>query len=347
MSNEHETPERPEPKKTESADTNVAKDNVKPDISVQEIEAFNKKNKLENQASKGDDPNISRLDLSLGEPKTMGGGPASAIGRSLSTKIDSPLGLPQAKEHIPDLLKENQSNFAASELRWSANVRAPDQFRQGDFFGRVFQQGRKSEFKDEFKPDSTGLKGAIDDFLTETAPKEHRGLTPAERQQLAQTRRAINDAANIDDALANALHLARLYLHLRYIEEAKKAASLALYIDPDNAQGKQLFDELERIHPVDIGHGSFAPPAAIERLTKSQLRKRILEFSKGRIMVVGDLLIDELLEGKAVRISREAPVLILEHVTTELVPGGAANTAHNIAARHMSRSRYMRQGRLC
>jgi rfaE bifunctional protein kinase chain/domain len=48
--------------------------------------------------------------------------------------------------------------------------------------------------------------------------------------------------------------------------------------------------------------------------------------------VLGDLLIDELIEGKPVRISREAPVLILEHADTELICGGAANTAHNITA---------------
>jgi rfaE bifunctional protein kinase chain/domain len=77
---------------------------------------------------------------------------------------------------------------------------------------------------------------------------------------------------------------------------------------------------------------TLAPPATAEVLRKSLLRRRIHEFSSGRVMVVGDLLIDELLEGKAVRISREAPVLILEHVTTELIPGGAANTAHNISA---------------
>ncbi|MBI4533856.1 MAG: bifunctional hydroxymethylpyrimidine kinase/phosphomethylpyrimidine kinase [Candidatus Melainabacteria bacterium] len=50
------------------------------------------------------------------------------------------------------------------------------------------------------------------------------------------------------------------------------------------------------------------------------------------MIVLGDLLIDELLEGKPERISREAPVIILEHVDTELNLGGAANAAHNVAA---------------
>jgi rfaE bifunctional protein kinase chain/domain len=66
--------------------------------------------------------------------------------------------------------------------------------------------------------------------------------------------------------------------------------------------------------------------------SKSALRNRIVNLSGGKVVVVGDLLIDELVEGRPERISREAPVLVLEHVDTELIPGGAANTAHNITA---------------
>jgi rfaE bifunctional protein kinase chain/domain len=118
---------------------------------------------------------------------------------------------------------------------------------------------------------------------------------------------------------------------LRYIEEAKKAVAFSLSIDPDNMLGKQMFTELERMHPIDLGNIQMSP--GVENwLKKSNLRRCILNLSKGRVVVLGDLLIDELLEGKPVRISREAPVLILEHSETELVCGGAANTAHNITA---------------
>ena len=48
-----------------------------------------------------------------------------------------------------------------------------------------------------------------------------------------------------------------------------------------------------------------------------------------KIMVVGDMVADVYLEGKISRISREAPVLILEHLSDDVVPGGAANTVHN------------------
>ncbi|MGI6092258.1 MAG: carbohydrate kinase [Veillonellaceae bacterium] len=49
------------------------------------------------------------------------------------------------------------------------------------------------------------------------------------------------------------------------------------------------------------------------------------------IMVIGDMVADVYLEGKISRISREAPVLILEHAGETVVPGGAANAVHNVA----------------
>ena len=46
----------------------------------------------------------------------------------------------------------------------------------------------------------------------------------------------------------------------------------------------------------------------------------------------GDLLADEFIYGEVSRVSREAPVLILEYDSTEIVPGGAGNAAKNVAA---------------
>lgn len=50
-----------------------------------------------------------------------------------------------------------------------------------------------------------------------------------------------------------------------------------------------------------------------------------------KIMVIGDMVADVYLEGKISRISREAPVLILDHLGETVVPGGAANAVHNAA----------------
>jgi len=48
-------------------------------------------------------------------------------------------------------------------------------------------------------------------------------------------------------------------------------------------------------------------------------------------MVVGDLVLDHYLVGDAGRISREYPVVILNHDRDEYRPGGAANTVANLA----------------
>jgi D-glycero-beta-D-manno-heptose-7-phosphate kinase len=54
-------------------------------------------------------------------------------------------------------------------------------------------------------------------------------------------------------------------------------------------------------------------------------------FDQHRILVVGDLTLDEFLTGQVERLSREAPVLILRHEHTKQVPGGGANAMFNLA----------------
>lgn len=51
-----------------------------------------------------------------------------------------------------------------------------------------------------------------------------------------------------------------------------------------------------------------------------------------RVLVVGDLIVDEFIRGRPERVSREAPVLILAHAATTVLPGGAGNAAANVAA---------------
>ncbi len=54
-------------------------------------------------------------------------------------------------------------------------------------------------------------------------------------------------------------------------------------------------------------------------------------FAERRILVVGDLTLDEFLTGQVERISREAPVPIVRHESTRQVPGGGANAIYNLA----------------
>ncbi|MGE3913873.1 MAG: bifunctional heptose 7-phosphate kinase/heptose 1-phosphate adenyltransferase [Chloroflexota bacterium] len=58
----------------------------------------------------------------------------------------------------------------------------------------------------------------------------------------------------------------------------------------------------------------------------------LARFRGQRILVIGDLVLDEYLLGKASRLSREAPVPVLELVERTWRPGAAANPAANVAA---------------
>ncbi len=62
------------------------------------------------------------------------------------------------------------------------------------------------------------------------------------------------------------------------------------------------------------------------------MKLQIPDFSKARILVVGDLMLDRYWQGSTSRISPEAPVPIVHIKDTEARPGGAGNVALNIAA---------------
>src|SRR2546427_7152894 len=62
------------------------------------------------------------------------------------------------------------------------------------------------------------------------------------------------------------------------------------------------------------------------------LREWVEQFSSKSIAFLGDLVADEFQYGEISRVSREAPVLILKHRETRVVPGGGANAANNLAS---------------
>jgi rfaE bifunctional protein kinase chain/domain len=64
----------------------------------------------------------------------------------------------------------------------------------------------------------------------------------------------------------------------------------------------------------------------------SRLLALLDRFAGVRVAVFGDLIVDEFIYGEIARVSREAPVLILNYDSTEIVPGGAGNAAANVAA---------------
>ncbi len=66
-------------------------------------------------------------------------------------------------------------------------------------------------------------------------------------------------------------------------------------------------------------------------IDKEKLVSYIKKLAEPKVLVIGDLALDEMIYGDAERISREAPVLILQHTHTKLILGGASNAAHNVA----------------
>jgi D-beta-D-heptose 7-phosphate kinase/D-beta-D-heptose 1-phosphate adenosyltransferase len=69
-----------------------------------------------------------------------------------------------------------------------------------------------------------------------------------------------------------------------------------------------------------------------ERLSQTRRAELISQFADRTILVVGDLMVDEYLYGSARRISQEGPVMVIEVVSDEFKPGGAANVANNLCS---------------
>jgi D-glycero-beta-D-manno-heptose-7-phosphate kinase len=61
-----------------------------------------------------------------------------------------------------------------------------------------------------------------------------------------------------------------------------------------------------------------------------RVEKLLREFSNKRVLVIGDLMLDEFVWGRVSRISPEAPVPVVEVIRESYYPGGAANVARNV-----------------
>jgi rfaE bifunctional protein kinase chain/domain len=83
-----------------------------------------------------------------------------------------------------------------------------------------------------------------------------------------------------------------------------------------------------------------APPAphprdardARDAAGRTHLQAIVQHFPGRRIVVVGDVMLDQFIVGRVQRISPEAPVPVVEHLRDEYRLGGAANVAHNLRA---------------
>ena len=62
-----------------------------------------------------------------------------------------------------------------------------------------------------------------------------------------------------------------------------------------------------------------------------EIFKSLDKLAQPKILIIGDFALDEMVFGNTERISREAPVLILEHYETKKILGAASNAAHNVS----------------
>ncbi len=67
-------------------------------------------------------------------------------------------------------------------------------------------------------------------------------------------------------------------------------------------------------------------------MTRQRLKELLKRFSKTRVLVIGDVMLDEFIWGKVERISPEAPVPVVWVERESAMPGGAANVAGNVQA---------------
>src|SRR5438552_1005730 len=65
-------------------------------------------------------------------------------------------------------------------------------------------------------------------------------------------------------------------------------------------------------------------------MNRARLKSLLAEFATKRLLVIGDLILDEFIWGKVSRISPEAPVPVVEVSSESYFPGGAANVARNL-----------------
>jgi D-beta-D-heptose 7-phosphate kinase/D-beta-D-heptose 1-phosphate adenosyltransferase len=67
------------------------------------------------------------------------------------------------------------------------------------------------------------------------------------------------------------------------------------------------------------------------KLPLSRLRQLLAAANRARVIVLGDVILDQFLWGTVARLSPEAPVPVVEFDRESFIPGGAGNVARNLA----------------
>lgn len=232
------------------------------------------------------------------------------------------------------LLRELDTGLNASrpsQFKWSPTTAGSNFPDLPQAFGRKFFQPKKVDVKrhDEII-DKESKEKAWQAIMAKKLDQSKGTLTPPTGEKHVLVEDSETKSEEPAEEADIELEVNKIYNEKDYLEEIKLATEISLGIEESQTKGREMFKNLEKVHPQDTSATQSHGPTS--SLSRKRLRDCINNLSKGKVIVVGDLLIDELLEGRPERISREAPVLILEHVETELVLGGAANTAHNVAS---------------
>ncbi len=70
----------------------------------------------------------------------------------------------------------------------------------------------------------------------------------------------------------------------------------------------------------------------MKKVTLQRIRQVVTSARQRRVVVVGDVMLDQFIWGNVGRISPEAPVPVVEFERESFMPGGAANVARNLSA---------------
>src|SRR5881394_4607040 len=67
-------------------------------------------------------------------------------------------------------------------------------------------------------------------------------------------------------------------------------------------------------------------------LSRKRVSALLSTAARSRILVIGDVMLDQFIWGTVARISPEAPVPVVDFERESFMPGGAANVARNLTA---------------
>jgi D-glycero-beta-D-manno-heptose-7-phosphate kinase len=104
-----------------------------------------------------------------------------------------------------------------------------------------------------------------------------------------------------------------------------------IWSPPGQAMGKHAGCTKPALPPFAVPQNLMHVQTNIQARDRQSLLSLIDRFPRQTLVVLGDLVADEFVRGEISRVSREAPVLILKQRGKQIVPGGGANAANNLA----------------